>query len=80
MERYIVGRSKNGFHAPVRNAEGYADPTAHNAMENILNEQKETDSRCNRLISVIKDTISLAGFELIARIEIRDKATGKEYK
>ena len=33
-----------------------------------------------RLIPVLKQTAELAGFEVVGRITLRDKDTGKEYK
>lgn len=33
-----------------------------------------------RLIPVMKQTAELAGFEVVGRITLRDKSTGKEWK
>lgn len=32
------------------------------------------------LIPILKQTAELAGFEVVGRITLRDKATGKEYR
>ena len=61
---------------PYRNPEGYADPTAHDAIASIV----PADQRCMLLIRVLKGTIELAGFELAERIVVRDKATGRVYR
>ena len=51
---------------PWQNSEGYSDPTAY--------------ERLNNLIFVLKYIIRLAGFELLNRIELKDKRNGREFK
>ena len=63
-----------------KNAEGYSDPTAYNAMTKIMREENESQRRVNALIGSIKSIIDLAGFDLLNRIEIRDRKTGREYR
>lgn len=63
-----------------RNCEGYADPTAHTAMRNIIQEEYEQQRRVSDLVGVLKYIIDKAGYDLLARIEIRDRKTGKEYR
>ena len=63
-----------------KNAEGYRDPTAFEGMTNILREENEAQRRVSVLVGAIKSLIDLAGFDLMNRIEIRDRKTGKEYK
>lgn len=63
-----------------KNAEGYSDPTAGAAMSNILREENERQKRVTALIGVLKYIIDAAGFDLIARIEIRDRKSGREYR
>ena len=74
----------SGDGVPFRNADGYADPTAYEAMNNALKAQKqvETDSeeRTNLLIKTLKNTIRLAGFELVSRIEVKDLRTGRIFR
>ena len=62
--------------APRYNAEGYIDPTAHQAMQKMDVE----DAQVSRLIHILKEIIDQAGFDLLARIEIRDRRTGREYR
>lgn len=68
---------------PRRNAEGYPDPTAHAALSNAerarLAALDDADARCNLLIRALKALIDLAGFDLLARIELRDRKTGRRY-
>lgn len=63
-----------------KNAEGYSDPTAGTAMSNILREENEQRRRVSSLIKELKIIIDDAGFDLLARIEIRDRKTGREYR
>ena len=63
-----------------KNAEGYSDPTAFEGINNILREENEAQKRVNALIGAIKSLVNLAGFDLLNRIEIRDRKTGKEFK
>lgn len=63
-----------------KNAEGYSDPTACAAMSKIIREENERQRRVTALISELKHIIDAAGFDLIARIEIRDRKSGREYR
>lgn len=68
-----------------KNAEGYSDPTPGEAMSNIRKEQRQQEAAerlavISRLIPVMKQTAELAGFEVVGRITLKDKKTGKEYR
>lgn len=68
-----------------KNAEGYSDPTPGEAMSNIRKEQRQQEAAerlavISRLIPVMKQTAELAGFEVVGRITLKDKGTGKEYR
>ena len=56
------------------NEEHYPDPTAYKAIKNIEYE------RLHKLIKEIKQLISENDFELLNRIELQDKRTGRIYK
>ena len=63
---------------PWENAEGYADPTAYNAIKKVSAEGHEAlDAKVNTLIKVL---IAESGFELVARIELRDRKTGRFFR
>lgn len=50
---------------PWENAEGYADPTAYNAIKKVSAEGHEAlDAKVNTLIKVLKFIIAESGFEL----------------
>ncbi|KAB0577251.1 hypothetical protein EI53_01278 [Fusobacterium naviforme] len=71
-----------------KNAEGYADPTAGEAYKNIVREERakayeaegERVSRISSLIPILRATAELAGFDIIGRIPLKDRETGKEYR
>lgn len=63
-----------------KNAEGYSDPTAGSAMSKILREEKEQLRRVSTVIGLIRSICDLAGFELLTRVELRDRKTGREYR
>ncbi len=65
---------------PKYNQSGCADPTAYEAIGQVIKEETELDKKVHNLINVLKFIIDWAGFELISRIEIRDKKTRKEFK
>jgi hypothetical protein len=67
---------------PRYNKSGCADPTAYKALTTVQREQDESDAerRANMLISALRTTIELSGFELLARIEFRDKTTGRCFR
>lgn len=50
------------------------------AQKNIIREEDEQQKRVNTLIFVLKYIIRLAGFELLNRIEIRERKSGREYR
>lgn len=70
----------NDSSIPYRNKSGCADPTAHDALSAIQAEQDQEVERVNRLIKALKINIDLADFDLLNRIEIRDRRTGKCYR
>lgn len=63
---------------PQYNSEGYADPTAFKAIKAVS--ASESDERVTLLIKAIKSIISLSGFVLINRIELKEKNTGRIFK
>ena len=61
---------------PWENSSGYRDPTAYAAEKRI----GEEEQRVTELMRVLKYIIRLAGFDLINRIEFRDRRSGREYR
>ena len=56
------------------------DPTAYHGTKNIIRDEDEQQKRVNTLIFVLKYITRLAGFELLNRIEIKDRKNGREYR
>lgn len=65
---------------PKRNASGCADPTAYEALTPIVQEEAALEARTTKLIKTLKSMIDLAGYDLVARIEIRDRESGKTFR
>lgn len=63
-----------------RNASGCLDPTAHDALLPIAQADAALEVRTTRLIKALKTMIDLAGYDLVARIEIRDRESGKIFR
>ncbi len=63
-----------------KNCEGYSDPTAYQAMANIIREEKDQQKRLSALVTVLKTVIDLAGYDLLNRIELRERKTGREFR
>lgn len=63
-----------------RNGSGYRDPTASAVLTAIHKQEMEADEKANRVIKMVKEIIRLSGFELIERVQLRHKHTGREYK
>lgn len=63
-----------------KNAEGYPDPTAAAGMSRVIREENASQWRVNTLIASIKGFLAVSDFELVGRIVIRDKKTGREYR
>lgn len=65
---------------PKRNASGLPDPTAHDALLPIARAEEELETQTTKLIKVLKGIIDLAGYDLVARIELRDRKSGKIFR
>ena len=65
---------------PWKNAEGYSDPTAYAALKAVGQEEAEQQQRVSALVRVLKYIIDAAGFDLLNRVELKDRRTGKVYR
>lgn len=59
-----------------KNAEGYSDPTAYQAMKNIDKE----DERFHKLLHTLFYICEVAGFQIEGRIVLTDKKTGRIWR
>lgn len=65
---------------PFFNASGCPDPTAYHGMKSVVQADEALEGKVNFLIKVLKFIIAESGFELLARIELRDKKTGRCFR
>lgn len=67
-----------------RNAEHYADPTPCAAFRSIQKDERQKEAakllQISLLVPLLRQVAEWAGFEIIGRIPLRDKVTGKEYR
>ena len=65
---------------PYYNQSGCADPTAYKALKPIVKNDEKMDRTVRSIVNTCKTVAELAGFEIVGRIEIRHKKTGKVWK
>lgn len=65
-----------------KNGSGCKDPTAYKAIKNVDKESThdKIDDILNPLIKAARAMFEAAGFEIIGRISLKNKITGKEYR
>lgn len=64
-----------------KNVEGYPDPTVHDALVPMMpKEIDREEQRAMMLFKVLRYIIRNADFDLVERIHIRDRRTGREWK
>ena len=63
-----------------KNAEGYSDPTAYEAIKNVERGADADDERFHKLLDTIFSICELSGFHVEGRIIIKDKKTGKIWR
>lgn len=71
-----MGNVKN----PHNNKSGLPDPTAFEALNPIIKQETETEKKVNFLIKVIKFIVRESGFEILNRIELKEKESGRVFK
>lgn len=65
---------------PFQNAEGYSDPTAYEGLKPIIKEETELENKVNFIIRVIKFILNECGFDILNRIELKDRKSGRVFK
>lgn len=61
---------------PFYNSEGYPNPTAFG----VIQEENELEKKTGFLIKILKFIINESGYELLNRIEIKDKKSGRVFR
>lgn len=70
----------NDEYRPGCNAEGYADPTATEAIENITRAEQAANRRAGLVLRILRDLFALGGFKTLEPVRIRDRKTGRVYE
>lgn len=65
---------------PKRNDEGYLDLTAYHGTKNVIREENEIERKNRDLIHTFRFLADMAGFEIVGRITIKHKKTGRIFK
>ena len=65
---------------PRRNAEGYLDVTAYLGTKNVIQEENEVGRKNKDLIHTFRLLADMAGFEIVGRIAIKHKKTGRVFR
>lgn len=65
---------------PRKNAEGYADPTAYYGTKEIIEQETEAEKKNRAIIYAFRQIAELAGFEIVGRITLKEKKTGRLFK
>ena len=65
---------------PMKNSEGYSDLTAYYGTREIVKEETEIERNNRNLIHAFRMIADLAEFEIVGRITLRHKKSGKVFK
>lgn len=63
-----------------KNSEGYQDPTAGLAMETVKREEQDVDKLNHKVIQSFRLLVDLAGFEIVGRVTLKHKKSGRVFK
>lgn len=63
-----------------KNSEGYQDPTAGIAMGTVKREEQDVDKLNHKVIQSFRLLVDLAGFEIVGRVTLRHKKSGRIFK
>lgn len=74
QERYLSEWRKRALY---KNQEGYHDPTAGKAMAKI---NADIADRNHKLNQVLRDIAEIAGFEIVGRVTLKHKKSGKIFR
>lgn len=63
-----------------RNSEGYTDMTAGEAIAVVNKEEQEVEKLNHRVIQSFRLLVELAGFEIVGRVVLKHKKSGKVFR
>ena len=62
------------------NKSGYPDPTAYVALQKVSKEEEELYLKVLELIKVFRNIANFANFEIVGRIHLKHRKTGREFR
>ena len=63
-----------------KNCEGYSDPTAGSALGSAKKDEHEIDILNHKVIQSFRLLVDLAGFEIVGRVTLKHKKSGRIFK
>lgn len=63
-----------------KNCEGYADPTAGMAIGTVKKEEQDIEKLNHKVIQSFRLLVDLAGFEIVGRVTLKHKKSGRIFK
>ena len=63
-----------------KNNEGYVDPTAGVAMGHVKKEEQDVEKLNHKIIQSFRLLVDLAGFEIVGRVTLKHKKSGRVFK
>lgn len=63
-----------------KNSEGYFDPTAGAAISTANREEQEVEKLNHKVIQSFRLLVELAGFEIVGRVTLKHKKSGRVFK
>jgi hypothetical protein len=63
-----------------KNSEGYVDPTAGAAQATVKRGEQDIDKLNHRVIQSFRLLVELAGFEIVGRVTLKHKKSGRVFK
>lgn len=63
-----------------KNSEGYDDPTAGVAIQTVVKGEQEIERLNHKIIQSFRLLVELAGFEIVGRITLKHKKSGRIFR
>lgn len=76
----IINKQKDDSDMGYKNSEGYSDPTAGVAMGSAKKQEQEIDKLNHKVMQSFRLLLDLAGFEIVGRVTLRHKKSGRIFK
>ena len=63
-----------------KNSEWYVDPTAGAAQATVKREEQDIDKLNHKVIQSFRLLVELAGFDIVGRVTLKHKKSGRVFK